>query len=224
MANAAAVARFLDRYVTVPNIDFYAAGSDFAVVLEYVFSKGACRVFESYSQFGEEIAEFKSSAEVFARYEVGKCKGSSPSVLLQLVPPNASRLFHIRRLRIDPAACDGHTFRYVIEGWGLIQLYFGGLGPAGLVNSHSNHNSEARARRWAKTLPELGSVDHWDMREVTATSSALNRFIRKAAAYKLASRPVLSDAAVAFSTGVDPYDETFKALLRRRDGQNTQRN
>jgi hypothetical protein len=187
--------------------------ADFFPVLTYVFKQSACRVFESYSPPSEEIAEFKSIEDLLARYPVGVCRGSGPSVLLQLVPPSASHQFSIRRISLQPELCDGHTFRYAVEGWGLINLHLGGIGPQGLVNSHSNHNTEARARKWLETHRELGPIELWNWQEITAVSSALNRFIRiKLATYKLGSRPVLPEAAAAFAAGLAPIpvgDQNF---------------
>src|ERR1700722_15717271 len=202
---------------SMPNIDFYAAGADFLAVLTYVFKQSACRVFESYSPPGEEIAEFKSVDDLSARYSVGICPGSGPSVLLQLVPPGASHQFNIRRITLKPELCEGRTFRYAVEGWGLIQLQFGGTGPQGLVNSHSNHNTEARAKRWSETHRELGPIEIWNWRETTAVSSALNRFVRtKLATYELGSRPVLPDAAAAFAAGLTPIFVGDQNLLKER--------
>jgi hypothetical protein len=206
----------------MPNIDFYAAGADFFPVLSYVFKQSACRVFESYSPAGEEIAEFKSIDDLSARYPMGICRGSGPSVLLQLIPPSASVQFSIRRISLQPELCEGHTFRYAVEGWGLINLHLGGIGPQGLVNSHSNHNTEARARKWLETHRELGPIELCNWREITTISSALNRFIRiKLATYKLGSRPVLPEAAAAFATGLAPISVVDQNLLKDRNGLRT---
>ena len=190
----------------MPNIDFYAAGEDFTAVLTYVFERSGCRVFESYSPFGAELAEFKSIADISSRYEIGDCRGSAHSVLLQLVTPSASNDFAIRRIALDPSRCEGHTFRHAIEGWGLIQLYLGGRGPDGLIASHSNHNSEARAMRWADTHQSLGSPQRWNWQEITTVSSALNRHVlTKLAQYKLGSRPVLPAAGALLASGLTPH-------------------
>jgi hypothetical protein len=201
----------------MPNIDFYAANADFDPILTHVFSISECRVFESYSPFGQELAEFTSIDSIASRYAIGVCKGTGASVLLQLVPPNAMDLCRIERVNLNPAACDGHTFRYRISGWGLIQLYLGGVGPHGMVESHGNHFTELGAQKWEQSDGgELGAVAAWDWRRIAAISSALNRFIRsKLARYKLGSRPVLPDAAAAFESGVEPVSPGGKALLRQ---------
>jgi hypothetical protein len=197
----------------MPNIDFHAAGADFFPVLTYV---SACRVFERYSPPGEEIAEFKSIDDLSARYPIGVCRGSGPSVLLQLVPPSASHQFSVRRISMQPELCDGHTFRYTVEGWGLIHLHLGGTGPQGLVVSHSNHNTEARARKWLESRPEFGPIEIWNWRETNMVSSALSRFIGKLATYKLGSRPVLPDAGAAFAEGLAPIFVGDQNLLKDR--------
>jgi hypothetical protein len=206
----------------MPNIDFYAAGADFFPVLTYIFKQSTCRVFESYSPPGEEIAEFKSIDDLSARYPIGVCRGSGPSVLLQLVPQSASDQFSIRRISMQPEHCDGHTFRYAVEGWGLIHLHLGGISSQGLVNSHSNHNTEARARKWSKSYQEIGPMEIWNWRETTVVSSALSRFIRsKLATYKLGSRPVLPEAAAAFAAGIAPIHVRDQNLLKGRGGPRT---
>jgi hypothetical protein len=170
-----------------------------------------------YSPPGQQIAEFASIEMLEARYSIGICKGSAPSVLLQLVPPNSFGLCRVRRIDLKAGVYGDYAFRYSFEGWGLIQLYLGGIGPHGLVDSHCNHNTEARARHWEPVdRGELGSVQSWDWRKITAISAACNRFVRKLGLYKLGSRPVLPMAAAAFETGLDPVPMFDRELLRKR--------
>ena len=80
----------------MPNCDFYAAGSDFGDVLEYVFTRSECQVFETYSPIGDELAEFTSFEQIAARYPVGTTRHTAPSVLLSLVVPGGLK-FHCCR-------------------------------------------------------------------------------------------------------------------------------
>ena len=186
----------------MPNLDFYAAGSDFEPVLDFVFHRSGCRVFESYSEFDAEIREFKSTNDLSQAYRISECIGSSHSGYLQLVPPGADALYHIRRIVLKPST--GHEYRYSIEGWGLIQLYLGGLSSSGFVLSHTNHNSEKRAHLWSHTYPEIKSPATWDWKQVVRTSSALNRYIRtKLAVSSQSGRPVLPEAAKALADGIN---------------------
>lgn len=170
----------------MPNCDFYAAGADIDDVLEFLFAKGDCQVFETYSAFDQQLAEFSKAEEIKQRYAVGNCKGTAPSVLLSLVPPSGR----------------GASYRHTLEGWGTISLQLGGIGPKGLIHSHTNHNSEKRARAWSSTRPEWKAVDLWNWPEVAKVSTRLNTHIReRLAVSKLGSRPLLREAAALLNNG-----------------------
>ncbi|GAA1892714.1 hypothetical protein GCM10009687_72550 [Asanoa iriomotensis] len=108
-----------------------------------------------------------------------------------------------RRIDLLPGVSGDATFRYCCEGWGLIQLYYGGsFGAQELRWSHTNHNTERRASAWAATLPRLGDPAAWNWAAVTTASGKLNRVIRRMAVSKIGSHPVL------------PYPAQFVTLRR----------
>lgn len=181
----------------MPNCDFLAAGSDFDLVLTHVFESGRFLVYEHYSPYEQELLEFRSHSEVRDRYpNVGRCGGSAHSVLLQLLVPGTGSLVR-ERISLNPKSCAGATFRYAARGWGLVQLQLGGTGPKGLVASHTNHNSRARAMKWEVDYGEtLGPAAAWDWPAIEKASRSLNRFISKVAVRKEGSRPVLPEAAL----------------------------
>lgn len=179
------------------NCDFYAANADALAVLGFVFGETDCRVFELSSAPGRDLQEFSSASDVAAAFDLGRCVGhETHSALLQLYSPGTQGPFSIRRIELSPEKCNGHTFRYEPNGWGLIQLYFGGVSGRGLHHSHTNHNSERRARKWASTYdPQLGDVGAWDWGAVSRISRKINYHIRnRLAVGKHGSRPVLADA------------------------------
>src|SRR5262249_7140605 len=107
-----------------------------------------------------------------------------------------------RRIEFLPGVAAGATFRYTCEGWGLVQLLYGGLfGPHELRRSHTNHSTQKRAATLAATIPPLatipglGSPFAWDWPMVTSASGKLTRAIRRLAVDKVSSRPVLPHAA-----------------------------
>jgi hypothetical protein len=67
----------------MPNCDFYAADADSSELLEFAFARCECQIFETYSPFGEELAEF-SNTHIRGRLAVSKI-GSRP------VLPEASK-------------------------------------------------------------------------------------------------------------------------------------
>ncbi|HEY2035054.1 MAG TPA: hypothetical protein VGH02_15340, partial [Rhizomicrobium sp.] len=176
-------------------LDFYAIDTDFLPILGQVFKNYGCRVFESYSEFDQEIREFKEPEDIIAS------RKSSQSIYLQLVVPSASELVQIRRIALNEST--GHGFRYCIDGWGLIQLYLGTQTSSGITHSHTNHNSEVRARTWETTIREMKPASSWNWKEINRISSALNRFIRKQAVATAFRRPVLPAASRAHDAGAD---------------------
>jgi cell wall assembly regulator SMI1 len=173
----------------VPNLDFYAVGSDHTAVLDAVFGLGVFRVFEEYSGPDEELREFTAAEEVPAarvqRFLMLYVVGSGPEPVA-------------RRIDLRPGNILGDaTFRYQCEGWGLIQLDLGSVVDDGseLRRSHTNHNTEKRARKWSEVAPDAGDPGQWDWTLITRTSSKLNRLIRGMAARKIGPWPVLPQAA-----------------------------
>lgn len=114
---------------------------------------------------------------------------------MQLYTPAMGGTVRARRIALTPNAIPGASYRFVSQGWGLIQVYFGELRDKTLKNSHTNHNSETRATTWAPTYAdEQDRVDDWNWSEVERISGRFNRQIRKLAVSKHGSRPVLRQA------------------------------
>lgn len=109
--------------------------------------------------------------------------------------------------RLLPGVAGDATFRHCCEGWGLIQLYYGGpFGTQQLRWSHTNHNTEKRALAWAATTPRLGDPGAWDWEKITSGSSKLNRAIRTLTVNKIGSHPVLQHAAEFIEGGGLRYE------------------
>jgi hypothetical protein len=171
----------------VPNLDFYAIEDDQKAVLDVVFDLVVFRVFEAYSEPDSQLREFRSADEIpedpRGAHVMLYAAGSGPEPLSQ-------------RIDLRPDALGNAKFRYRCQGWGLIQLHFGTrLGDGELRWSHTNHNTGARAAKWAGTLPELGDPTVWDWVSVRKASDQLNRNIRTLAITKIGSHPVLPRAA-----------------------------
>lgn len=190
----------------MPNCDYYATPEDHAQVLGWLFEQGECRVFELASDFEKPLTEFHTADEVCAQFDRVYSTGRKwDTVHLQLWVAGASPRFRPRRVRLDPKACDGATFRYLAEGWGLVQLYLGGITSAGLTHSHTNHNTLTRAKAWS--LDAAHELARWDFKKITSFSSRLNRYLEKLSVAKLNSRPVLP--------GAQQFRQTGETLLPR---------
>jgi hypothetical protein len=171
------------------NLDFFAAEADQRAVLDFLFSSTDVRVFESYSEYSAELREFRSTDELATTFALGSDPhGNGHAILLQLWSPAVMRDLTIRRFALDPAHCNGHTFRYNIEGGGLIQLYLGGVCGQVVTKSHYGHQSQVRAEAWA-----VDDGVNWEA--LKTLSNRIQYHVRKRlAAGKAASMPVLPQA------------------------------
>lgn len=192
----------------MPNCDFYATLEDHEPLLAWLFAEGTCEVYELSSDFEQPLRRFTSPAEVLSQFD-RRYANAKPwhSVYLQLYVPGAGPPFVPRRVSLDPAACDGATYRYRAEGWGLVQLYLSVSDGASLASSHTNHNSQLRAQKWAPVCDDEPGPDAWDFARITSFSSRLNRQIRKAGVAKIESRVVLPGALKLWNSRVSlaPY-------------------
>jgi len=199
----------------MPNCDFYATPEDHAGLLAWLFEEGTCEVYELASKYEQPLRRFASSDEALAVFEERYPDGGKvTSAHLQLYVLGAGPPFVPSRIALNPKACDGATFRYGADGWGLVQLYLQAVGRGELRNSHTNHFSQKAAQRWEPVRLDAGSaVDTWDFKRITAFSSRLNRQIRKRAVGRIGSRVVLPGAVRCWEAGVPlPYEAGHMSL------------
>ncbi|MEM7061977.1 MAG: hypothetical protein AAF572_02290 [Cyanobacteria bacterium P01_B01_bin.77] len=178
----------------MPNCDFFAYGDDHRLLLDHIFKTMPCRIFELVSKFDTELAEFRSLADVEHRYQINDwCHGQHQTLHLQIYADGASGKVNFRRDGLEK--CEDAAYRYSCHGWGLIQLYLESPRNGILRNSHTNHNSETRARNWATTYPEMDDPGAWNWTVVNSFSRKLNRFIRKSGVENRGARAVLPHAS-----------------------------
>src|ERR1017187_9165638 len=125
------------------NYDFFANKQDKISVVDFIFNATELQVFDHYSPYGQEINQYKSTAEIITRFDLEK--GRQSAVAFNLWAPDFGAKARFQRVELNPKYCNGHTYRYVTEGWGLIQLYLGGLEGNILFHSHIGHFNEAGA-------------------------------------------------------------------------------
>lgn len=186
------------------NCDFYAVRDDLISLLDFIYDETDCRVYESYSEYGKNLREFKSITELLKAFDLGQCRRQSDQILLQPYSPSAKGKFLVEKMNLNPAKCRGHTIRYSPGGWGLIQLYLGGIfePEKKIVHSHLNHNSEKRALKWASTYPNYDKPEEWDWKSLNTTSRKIVHHItKKLSDKKEGSRSVLTKAAVCLDSG-----------------------
>jgi len=146
-------------------------------VVEAVFSQGPVIVRQAYSNFGcntREFADPKALLDDF-HYETGV-----GDVFRQyaIYYPEAKGHTHERRIELKPESCNGHTFRFCQEGWGLIQLQCD-FRKHPIVECRVAVNSESRAGTWSDTYPDFESPDAWDWGVIERKVGKLVRLLRR---------------------------------------------
>jgi hypothetical protein len=147
-------------------------------VADAIFSERPSTVVEAYSEFSRTLRTFESTEELSA-YATAQRDLTAGSIHVAIHYPDMAGKITISRVALDPEKCNGHAYRYKVEGWGLIWVHLR-LRP-GNVESFISANSEKRANAWASTLPELESPSTWDWRSVARHLRRLRRALKLAA-------------------------------------------
>ena len=173
--------------------DFFADGSDKIELLNYIFQETDLQIFDSYSPFDQEIRSYQKTEEIISNFDLES--GGQFAVTFQIWSPNFQGKVNFKKIELDQKRVKGYKFRYATEGWGLIQLYFGGLQNNILYHSHIGHQSEKRASAWENTNPTMGKAIEWDWKEIASTSRKLKYHIHnKMAVRKIGANGILKGA------------------------------
>jgi hypothetical protein len=151
----------------------------FTELAEFVFESGAPVVFEAYSGYGQRLRRFRAPSELLAEIE-STLAGGQKSLHLAIHFPDAKGHVAERKIKLDPKSCDGHTWRYTVEGWGLIQFQ-GDLRHAPTIECRVAVNTQKRAEAWANTYPELRDPELWDWGVVQQQAGRISRRMKKIA-------------------------------------------
>jgi hypothetical protein len=120
--------------------------------------------------------------------------GTHPAVYLQLWSQAAMKSPIIRRIDLK---VHGHSFRYSVEGAGLMQLYLDGVKDGIIHHTHFGCWSEAGAKQRS-----IHPTADCDWRALAKVSGQIQRHVRqKLAVAKLHGRPVLRHAFDSVSHG-----------------------
>lgn len=176
----------------MPNCDFYAAGDDFRAILDFIFAQPGWLLGERYSVPDQPLRRFHSASEVFEAYDL-----SDSDAPLFLYTPELGGSITEDRIDFRPGSMGEAKGRWEANGWGLMQLDLEAFRKGQIGASHTNHNSEARARLWEPG----GDIDTWNWPEVTRVSRRLNHHIRRLGVSRSGSRVILPEAAARVAEG-----------------------
>ncbi len=174
--------------------NFFADKNDKEIILDFIFKETDLQIYDHTSAFDEEVCQYFSVEEITSKFDL--INGDKFAVTFNLWSPRHSGSILFRKINLDPKRCQGHTFRYSTNGWGLIQLYFGGQKNSELHQSHLGHFNKAGALKVENTNSIIGKVSEWDWNEIEASSRKLKYQIHnKLATKKIGSIGVLPGAS-----------------------------
>ncbi len=147
-------------------------------VADAIFKECPSTVIEAYSGFSQELRSFQSAQDLCV-YATARRDLPGGSVHVAVHYPDMAGRVARTRVALDPHKCEGHTYRYKVDGWGLIWVHLQ-LRSANL-ESFVSANSEKRANAWAPTFPELDAPSAWDWPTVARHLRRLRRALKLAA-------------------------------------------
>lgn len=112
-------------------------------------------VFEAYSAFEKDLRYFPTRESLRDLISEELATGDRHKSIYCFVHySEAGGFIRKERITLDPKKCDGATFRYTSEGWGLIQFQLD-VTDQTAVKCRFAVNSEKRANNWAGVARNL---------------------------------------------------------------------
>jgi hypothetical protein len=102
---------------------FYADKQDKFNILDYIFNETDLKAYDLSSSPDAEISVYKTAQEIIKKFDLES--GKQFAITFNLWSPTFKGEIIFQKRELNPKRCNGHTFKFTTEGWGLIQLYFG---------------------------------------------------------------------------------------------------
>jgi hypothetical protein len=141
--------------------------------------EGTPSVCLAYSEYEQDIVCFSVQHELeqYISHELDRGK---KFIYVMVHYPDTKGYIHKKKISLKPESCNGATYRYSMEGWGLIQLQIDYKKP-NVAICRVAVNTETRALAWAQTIPKLNKPALWDWVAVEKHARRLIRVLRKCA-------------------------------------------
>jgi hypothetical protein len=145
-------------------------------ILVQIFETQAVEVFTSYSEFDESTRKFLSPKEC-ADYLSTRAANNLNSTGFAIHYLDTEGFVRDTRINLKPEKCAGHSFRFMIEGWGLIRVDFS-LDEEHQIYCDIGANSEKRANTWYVNYPQFKDPSLWNWRLVEKHLRSLKRILK----------------------------------------------
>ena len=181
--------------------DFFADKSDKINLLDFIIAETDLKIYDLASPYGQEISIYNSTSEIASQFDLEN--GGQSSITFQLWTEEFGGEVLFRKVNLDPKCSKGYTFRYSTDGWGLMQLYLGGIQNNVLFPSHIGHYNKDAALKWEGKNHFNGMVDKWNWKKVEKASRRIRNHIhRKMALSRIGSYGILPGAEQLSASGI----------------------
>ena len=89
------------------NYNFFANRADKIRVLSFIFEDTDLQVFDNYSEYGQEICQYRSVDEIAAKFDLEN--GGQFAATFQMWSPCFGGEVVFRKINLKPRYCNGHT-------------------------------------------------------------------------------------------------------------------
>ena len=151
----------------------------FTELAAFVFDSDAPVVFHAYLAYGQPLCSFRTASEFISDVDAA-IASEQKSLHYALHYRETKGYVAERKIALNSKSCEGHTWRYSVEGWGLIQLQADLRRTSG-VECRVAVNTQKRAEAWASTYPDLRDPGLWDWRVVQQHAGRIIRKMKKIA-------------------------------------------
>lgn len=144
-------------------------------LIEFIFSDEKVELYESYSKMEEELIQI-SDFNQFETYLYKGIEEGQKKYSLAIYYLECKGLTRKSKIELNPKYCDGKTFRYRIDGWGLIFMNLNFKNEDKEIECNISVNSKTRAKNWESINPEFGNPELWDWKFVESkTRKIINK-------------------------------------------------
>lgn len=132
-------------------------------IIDSVFFEPAI-VYENDSEFNSNLKKYESK-ELLSQAIDQAVQANLPFINFSIYYPDAKGYVFEEKIKLNPEACNGATYRYAASGWGLVQLQIDLLDKP-MVEVRVTVNTQKRADEWSSAYPKLKSPSLWDWKFV----------------------------------------------------------
>jgi hypothetical protein len=150
-------------------------------LIEYILSDSKALIYESYSEMEKELICLNNYSQ-FKEYFERSISENEKHLGFGVYYPETKGKVSIAKIGLDPKRCKGKTYRYRIDGWGIIFIHLNLINSESQIECSISVNSKKRAENWEGTNPEFGNPELWDWKVIESNARKIINRLKKTTA------------------------------------------